>query len=169
MLQFGPILDLLFHSCRAFANFCVFPDQKISRTRGQLLTSRITEQLANQASAHPFNGSSRTSAELLASCVTSGALPPVEIDFSGRNHGHSSSHQTRREKTREAVRQVTAPIKRSKRGSQSFRRFDQSGTKDRKKARPVCCCESKDRQSRKKAMGEVSGASEKSDRMSRHA
>lgn len=31
--------------------------------------------------------------ELLALCCTSGAVPPVEIDFSGRIHEHSGCNQ----------------------------------------------------------------------------
>jgi hypothetical protein len=67
----------------------------------------------------------------------------------------SFSMGARREKTRKAVRQTTAPTERNTSGSESFGRFDQPGTKGRKEARFICGCESEDWEGNKSAMGKV--------------
>src|SRR5260370_14982755 len=104
--------------------------------------------------------------ELLAFCCTSGALPPVEIDFIGRIHGHSGSNQARREKTRKAIRQATAPIERGTSGCKSSGRFDQPRNQASKEARVVRRWESENCPGSEKAMGKGSSPSEESSRIS---
>src|SRR6266849_3836847 len=116
---------------------------------------------------HAHNGSRRTTKrELLPSHLPLAArlVPQLrfEIDFIGRIHGHSGSNQARREKTRKAARQVTAPIERNTCGCKGVGRFNEARTNARKDARPVRRRESEDCEGGEKALGEGSGASEES-------
>src|SRR6266852_9600672 len=114
---------------------------------------------------HAHNGSRRTTKrELLPSHLPLAArlVPQLrfEIDFIGRIHGHSGSNQARREKTRKAVTQDTAPIERSTSRCKGVGRFNEARTKERKEARPVCRWESEDCESGEKAVGEGSASEE---------
>ena len=111
---------------------------------------------------------SRATAESLASSRTSGAIPPVEIDFIGGIHGHSGSNQARRKETRNAVRQDTAPVESSPSGCKSSGRFDEPRTNTRKEARVVRRWESENCPGGEKAMGEGSSPREESSKMRSH-
>src|SRR5580704_2766329 len=63
---------------------------------------------------------SRATPVSLASRRASRALFPVEIDFNWRIHENCGGNQTRTEKARKAVRQVTAPIEWRSSGCKSF-------------------------------------------------
>src|SRR6266852_4843183 len=93
-------------------------------------------------------------------CGTSGALPPVDIDFIRRIHGHFGRNQARREKTRKTVEQATAPIERRTSRCKSLGRFNEQRNSRRKEARPVCRWESEDCESGEKAVGEGSASEE---------
>src|SRR5258708_25140203 len=96
--------------------------------------------VANQEVCSRLSGDCRVTYLWAARLV----LPPVEIDFIWRIHGHSGSNQARRKKIREAVRQGPAAIEWSPSRCKSFGRFNEARTNDRKEARPVCRRESED-------------------------